>query len=189
MNDQEILKVARELAVASGISFDDLAETDIMRGAYLHNAEEAIKDRQGIEAAAAKTVAVVTCPRCQDKAYIGENPCMECNPLGLPVEQVHPGAVVEISHQRTVELPLTVITRPIDLTTCIHENPPDECMECKAEREWDYELEKVIALREIDDNSDSGTQPDNKDTGSADTGQPAKPQKPKAKSKARAKGR
>lgn len=94
MNDQEILEVARELAEKSGISFDDLADTDIMRGAYLHNAEEAIKDRRMKTSPTGTVSQVFTCPRCQDKAYIGDNPCRECNPRGLPLEQVHPRVVV-----------------------------------------------------------------------------------------------
>lgn len=116
MNDQEILKVARELAAKSDISFDDLADTDIMRGAYLHNAEEAIKDRRMSPGPTGAVKPTFTCPRCQDKAYIGGERCRECNPMGLPVEEVHPGAVVDISPQKTVVLPLKVLSRPIDLS-------------------------------------------------------------------------
>ena len=94
MSDEK-LKVARELAEKNGISFDDITETDIMRGAYLHNAEDAIKDRQGIKVVAGKAVSAFTCPHCQDKAYIGGERCRECNPMGLPAGEVHPGAVVE----------------------------------------------------------------------------------------------
>ena len=35
---------------------------------------------------------IYTCPLCEDKAYIGDKRCLECNPVGLPVEQVHPKA-------------------------------------------------------------------------------------------------
>ena len=200
MNDQEIVKVARELAAKSGISFDDIPETDIMRGAYLHNAEEAIKDRQGIEAVAAGTVPVVTCSHCQDKAFVNGEPCGECNPMGLPVEQVHPGAVVEINHQvtnevltaddtellnvgydadpyydKTVELPLTVITRPIDLSPT---KPPQDA----------YAQGIVDEVRK-DEPPSNNDRRDNKTPRSPDTGQPSKPQKPKAKRKPRAKAK
>lgn len=96
MNDQEILKVARELAAKSGISFDNIPATDIMRNAYLHNAEEAIKDRRMKSGPTGVERPAFTCPRCQDKAYIGGERCQECNPMGLSVDEVHPGAVVEV---------------------------------------------------------------------------------------------
>ena len=44
---------------------------------------------------------------------------------------------------------------------------------------------KIIKSSKENDDSNSGTQPDNQSTGSPDTGQPKQPKKPKAKRKAR----
>lgn len=86
MSDRFI--VARELAEKDGHKWETLG--DIMVNAYLHNADLVIAERGRPVADLVTGKPLYTCERCQDKAYIHGKPCSECNPVGLPVEQVHP---------------------------------------------------------------------------------------------------
>ena len=86
-------EVAEELCEKDGQVFDKL--DDVMKNAYLHNADLAIADREQVVVDGVPVKSQFTCPRCQDTAYIGGKPCLECNKMGLPGEEVHPGAVTE----------------------------------------------------------------------------------------------
>ncbi|KKN38862.1 hypothetical protein LCGC14_0749170 [marine sediment metagenome] len=85
--------VAQELALKDGQDWERLSE--VMANAYLHNADLVIEERDRPVADAITGKTLYTCERCQDRAYIHGNPCSECNPVGLPVEQVYPEAVSE----------------------------------------------------------------------------------------------
>ena len=100
-------QVAHELASKDGCVFDD--QTEVMKNAYLHNAEEAIKDRAEVAVNPVTGKAGFTCQRCEDKAYIDGKKCLECNPVGLPAEQVHPGAIVVADI--TVPLNQNIVTK------------------------------------------------------------------------------
>ena len=82
--------VARKLAEKDKREWDKLEE--IMQNAYLHNADEDIKARAAIPVEKGGSAVAVSCKVCGDKAYLDNKPCPECNPVGLPAEQVHPGA-------------------------------------------------------------------------------------------------
>ena len=95
MNERE--KVAKELAEKDGAGWEGLNE--IMKNAYLHNADLVIQERNPTPVESDTGKPIYTCDRCKDKAYLGDKPCLECNPRGLPVEEVHPVLLIEVKHQ------------------------------------------------------------------------------------------
>ena len=185
-------QVAHELASKDGCVFDD--QTEVMKNAYLHNAEEAIKDRAGPDAVNPVTGKTgFTCQRCEDKAYIDGKKCLECNPVGLPAEQVHPGAIVVADI--TVPLNQNIVTKVAAemIEELADESLPGVYLTLNVNAE---ELAKTVveglaeAIKEggKDDNSgDSGTEQPVEPPGTTDTSQPSKPKKPKAKRAARKK--
>jgi len=105
-----------------------------------------------------------TCPLCKDKAYTGEKRCLECNPVGLPVEKVHPkieavGRVVEVKEE---EERIDVV---VELT---HEGQ-------------DKLKEIGVIPEEVADDSDSGTGQTDSDTGKLYTSKPKRTKKHQAK--------
>ncbi len=80
--------VAKEMAEKNGYNWDGLDE--VMRNAYLHNADLVIAEREAVPVVVDGVKVVVVCKICQDKAFIGSKPCPECNPVGLSVDKVHP---------------------------------------------------------------------------------------------------
>ena len=94
MSDRFI--VAKELAEKDGAGWDKLSQ--VMRNAYLHNADLVIQERNPTPVESDTGKPIYTCDRCKDKAYLGDKPCLECNPRGLPVEEVHPkGELILVS--------------------------------------------------------------------------------------------
>ena len=84
-----ILKVAIELATKEGQSFESLPE--VMKNAFLHNADCAITDRAGkVLSKTGEVMEVYTCSVCKDEGWIDEKPCYECNPVGLKTEESYP---------------------------------------------------------------------------------------------------
>ncbi len=83
--------IAMAMAAKDGHDWEKLPE--MYQNAYLHNADEDIKARAVIAEVASEIASPTSCKVCKDQAYIGGSPCPECNPVGLPAEQVHPGAV------------------------------------------------------------------------------------------------
>ncbi len=83
------LTVAEELATKDGHAWEQLSE--VMLNAYLHNAELVIEERNRSTPDPISGKPIYACEQCHDHAYIRGMPCRECNPVGLPVEQVHPG--------------------------------------------------------------------------------------------------
>ena len=87
MSDRFI--VAKELAIKDGHDWENLSGE--MRESYQHNADLVIAEQLAIKDKDGDVVgSVFDCPRCKDQAYIGDTRCMECNPVGLSVEEVHP---------------------------------------------------------------------------------------------------
>ena len=82
------LEVAQELATKNGANWDQLDE--VMKNAYLHNADCAITEREGARTGIVPGKPKYTCSVCGDKAFIGSKGCHECNSRGLKVEEVHP---------------------------------------------------------------------------------------------------
>ncbi len=97
------LKIAQELATKDGQDWEKL--TDVMHKAYLHNADCAIADREGmVSPKTGEPVIPLTCPYCKDEGFIGDAPCWDCNPVGLPKEEIYPVA--------KKEEPASVIEKP-----------------------------------------------------------------------------
>ncbi len=86
-------KVAMDMAARAGADWETMDQ--VIRNAYLHNADVDIQTRAAMPVEKGGTAVSFTCKVCGDQAYIGGKPCVECNPVGLPAEQVHPGAVKE----------------------------------------------------------------------------------------------
>lgn len=107
-------KVALKLAEKNGAKWEGL--TEIMRNAYLHNADEDIKTRATAPVIVDGKEVKVACKVCKDKAFIDDGqPCPECNPVGLPAGEVHPGAAkAEVKEEAKK---LTVGIGNIDLCT------------------------------------------------------------------------
>ncbi len=85
----ERLERAQELARAEKVEWDRLS--DSTKQAFLHNADVALACENPPEGTDPKTgEPIYACPKCKDQAYVKGNPCLECNPVGLPTEQVHP---------------------------------------------------------------------------------------------------
>ncbi len=82
--------IAMAMAANDGHEWEKLPE--MYQNAYLHNADEDIKVRAAVPVDAKGGVVTVACKVCLDQAYVDGNPCPECNPVGLPAEDVHPGA-------------------------------------------------------------------------------------------------
>ncbi len=115
MSSEERLEIAQELAAKGGQQWEGLNEE--MVNAYLHNADLVIEDRDRPPVDEVTGKVVYTCDRCQDKAYIGGTQCAECNPVGLPAEEVHPHAVAVVGKLVEVDR----LTHLCD--TCKNERP------------------------------------------------------------------
>ena len=85
---EERHKVAQELATKDGHAWETLSPELV--SAYLHNADLVIREEAQSSVAMVDGKPVYTCDRCQDTAYFGGGRCLECNPMGLSVEEVHP---------------------------------------------------------------------------------------------------
>ena len=93
--------VAQELAVKDGHNWEMLSPE--MVSAYLHNADQAIEERSRPPVDEVNPKPAYTCDLCQDKAYIGDRCCLECNPMGLPAEEVYPQIVGKAEARQTEE--------------------------------------------------------------------------------------
>lgn len=164
------LKVAKELATKDGRTFEHL--TEMMQNAYLHNADCAIVDREAKPiSATGQIVPAFTCPICKDMGFIGDTPCYDCNPVGLPKEEA----------KKEEPEPEKPKDKPIPKTGQYY------CTKCKICHYEDKKLGKRhLKYREApNDNRDTGgTERDNQPAGGADTRKPEQPQKPKAEKKA-----
>lgn len=67
-------ELAQEMAAKAGQTWEKLDE--VMIKAYLHNADEAIRDREAI-------VAPPVCRFCGGSGWVKSRPCHDCNPVGL----------------------------------------------------------------------------------------------------------
>ena len=82
-------KRARQMAEKDGQNYNALDE--ILVNAYLHNADTAIATeevQEPVENAAPGSLYV--CPRCKDKGWMDDKPCLECNSQGL-TDPLNPG--------------------------------------------------------------------------------------------------
>ena len=86
MSDRQT--VAKELAQRDGADWDSLSK--VMVNAYLHNADLVIQERNPVTVNPGTGKPEYTCLYCKDTAFIESKPCWDCNPRGLPAEQVHP---------------------------------------------------------------------------------------------------
>ena len=186
------LKVAIELATKEGQSFESLPE--VMKNAFLHNADCAIADRAGkVLSKTGKVMEVYTCSVCKDKGWIDEKPCYECNPIGLKKEEIYPepepedfkyGHHFDFSSEELINPKLTVTLRPEPENEVVL---PLEVIGRAVSLSTLSKTSSTSVSEVKKDDSISGTGPDNQPTGSGDTGEPEKPKKPKAKKKARKK--
>jgi len=81
--------VALEQCKKDGREWEELNE--VLANAYLHSADLVIQEvERAAEVNPETGESIYTCSKCKDKAYIDGKPCQECNPVGLPAEEVHP---------------------------------------------------------------------------------------------------
>lgn len=81
------LKIAQEMAGKGDVPWDKLSDT--MVGAYLHNADCAIAESEAkVTPVPGSKESPYACPVCKDATVIDGKPCQECNPVGLPKEEV-----------------------------------------------------------------------------------------------------
>ena len=121
MSDRFI--VAKELAEKDGAGWEGLNE--IMKNAYLHNADLVIQERNPTPVESDTGKPIYTCDRCKDKAYLGDKPCLECNPVGLSVEQVHPKGEDSIIVEELVEPEPLAVEEMVAIPEPPEPPPPD----------------------------------------------------------------
>ena len=201
--------VARKLAEKDENNFDNL--TDMMKKAYLHNADEAIIDAGRIAVKKGLAAPTSICPRCDGSGWKEGKACLECNPVGLSKETLK--GYVQNKQHPPVEMPKMLIIpgailkdgETVDefadkaraiIKSC-SENQAEEPEQLgKYQSYKDFmkdipipQVEPEIVHEEIlDDNtSDSGTGRDNQPTGSGITRQSQLKRKSKKSKSTRAK--
>ena len=100
--------LAIELAAKNGHDFEKLNQ--VMKNAWLHNADTAIQQRAGIDEGGTPQPKKYICPICHDTGMIGERLCYECNPTGKREDLIVPVA-------ETVTQPLETFSQPIETVT------------------------------------------------------------------------
>lgn len=164
-------QVAEELAVKDGQQWEGLDE--VMQSAYLHNADEAIIDREtpaAVREAPAETL--YTCPDCKDKGWRDNKKCMECNPRGLAVEELHPEAAARPDDEPEIfVLPKKGHYLCGKCNSLHKENGKTGSI---GQRHLKHKVEPK-AEGEANESGDSGTEQDNQPTGSPDTGESGEP--------------
>ncbi len=86
--------IAIAMAKKDGHDWDKLSEE--WRNSYLHNADTDIETRSAVPVIVDGVVVTAVCKRCNDQGYIDGKPCLECNPVGLPADVVHPHVKHEV---------------------------------------------------------------------------------------------
>jgi len=179
MSSGERHNIAQELAAKDEQDFETLSE--VMTNAYLHNADLVIEERTRPPVDEVTGKPLYSCDRCQDKAYVGEKPCLECNPMGLPAEQVYPQQELKEVVQAEGESLSDIAAEANAFANALMPR-----LEGEGKKAWENAIgdaadETMRARFEVLDDSDSGTGQTDSDTGKLYTSKPKRTKKHQAK--------